>query len=613
MAVPDLKVEMWLGGGWVDLVALGRVDLAAGLSITRGRANEYGQMGAGQCSFVLDNHDGAFTPELPSSPWRSSLTLHRPVRVSESFNGGAWVNRFAGFVDDEPVDLEDPTGALAKVTITAVDRYAIMGLPVLRSQKDQRILALTPKAYWPLDDASGATQTNDLMGGPRLVPTQVSTAGTLEFGAEGGPVTGEGAGSASLTRSSATAGLYLLGDGALGSLGVEWSVVSIHNPSASGYLWRLTQGTYILGLYWSSSTSKYSVRQYNGSSWSTLATSSAVTTGLHVEVVTVSATQVVLRSDATHTAGARAAATFTAPTVALGYLVDSTSGFDDLTSAIISGVAIVPGVMAMADADTLATNIKAPPSLTTDAFMAVLLGWCGMASSVSWLGDHPSLGYIPTGTQSPASLADTISAGANGRFAVMADGSVCWVDSSYAPALTEIEAEAVSPPLRWARDRSSYVTDVTTSLPSGGSYTYSSAAVGLVRESKSITGVLGSDQACKDAAAFLVSGSSLSPRLAQATFDLLTQPDTAVIDAVLALDIGSQIALTNLPPQIPSSVSLVVEGLVETLQGGTGAAWTITVNTSPSSQSLPPEGWYFAWVDGPTTYIDDGLAFIANI
>ena len=247
---------MWLGGGWVDLVALGRVDLAAGLSITRGRANEYGQMGAGQCSFVLDNHDGAFTPELPSSPWRSSLTLHRPVRVSESFNGGAWVNRFAGFVDDEPVDLEDPTGALAKVTITAVDRYAIMGLPVLRSQKDQRILALAPEAYWPLDDASGATQTNDLMGGPRLVPTQVSTAGTLEFGAEGGPVTGEGAGSASLTRSSATAGLYLLGDGALGSLGVEWSVVSIHNPSASGYLWRLTQGTYILGLYWSSSTSK---------------------------------------------------------------------------------------------------------------------------------------------------------------------------------------------------------------------------------------------------------------------------------------------------------------------------------------------------------------------
>jgi len=54
-------------------------------------------------------------------------------------------------------------------------------------------------------------------------------------------------------------------------------------------------------------------------------------------------------------------------------------------------------------------------------------------------------------------------------------------------------------------------------------------------------------------------------------------------------------------------------GIVWASSTTTGAAWTITVNTSPSSQSLPPEGWYFAWVDGPTTYIDDGLAFIANI
>ena len=120
MAVPELKVEMWLGGGWVDLVALGRIDLTAGLSITRGRANEYGQMGAGQCSFVLTNDDGAFTPELAASPWRSSLTLHRPVRVSESVDSGAsWVTRFAGYVDDEPVDLEDSTGARARVTTPA--------------------------------------------------------------------------------------------------------------------------------------------------------------------------------------------------------------------------------------------------------------------------------------------------------------------------------------------------------------------------------------------------------------------------------------------------------------------------------------------------------------
>ncbi len=609
---PAIKVEMWLSGAWVDLVALGRVDLSASpVSITRGRAAEYASMSPGQCSFVLVNDDGLFTPELPSSPYGSTLTLHRPVKVSVQLPDLSWSTRFSGFVDDEPVDLDDPTGATAKVTITAVDRLALMGLKQLRCQRDERILALTPKAYYPLDDASGSTQANDLMGrNPRLLPTQVSSGGTLEFGAEGGPVAAEGAGSVNITRASATAGLYLLSDGTLGSLGLEWSVVSTQTPTTSGYLWQVKQGAFVLGLYWASATSKYSVRQYNGSAWSTLATSSAATTGLHVEVVTVSATEVVLRSDATHTAGARAAATFSSPSLAVGYCSDATSGFDDFTTAIISAVAIVPGIMAMADADTLATNIKTPPSLATDAFLTTVMGWAGMAETVGWVGDHPSLGYIQTNTQSPQALADTIAAGANGRYACLADGSVSWVDNSYAPTLVELDAEAVSPPLRWARDRSAYVTDVTTSLPSGGSYTYSAATTSLIRESKSITGVFGSDQACKDAAAFIVAGSSLSPRLSQAVFDLLTQPDDAIITAILGLDIGGQFALSNLPPQIPDDRVLVVEGLSEQI-GVT--VWTVTSNTSPSTLSLPPDGWYFAWIDDGITTIDDGLAFIANM
>jgi hypothetical protein len=44
-----------------------------------------------------------------------------------------------------------------------------------------------------------------------------------------------------------------------------------------------------------------------------------------------------------------------------------------------------------------------------------------------------------------------------------------------------------------------------------------------------------------------------------------------------------------------------------------GTVWTVGISTSPSSVPLPPEGWYFAWVDGDTTFIDDGLAYIANL
>jgi len=608
VAAPTVKVEMWLGGRWVDLVELGRVDFsAAPVSIARGRANEVAQVGAGQCSFTLANDDGAFTPEHPASPWRSSLVLHRMVRVQVQRPDLSWSVRYVGWVDDDPVDLPDPAGVTAPATITAVDRIALMGLKQLRCQRDERILALNPKAFYPLDDSSGATQTNDVRGGPRLVPTQVGSGGTLEFGSEGGPVTAEGAGSVNITRGSATAGLYLLSDGSLGSLGVEWSMISTQTPTTSGYLWKVQQGTYILGLYWSSSTSKYSVRQYNGSAWSTLATSSVAVAGLSVEVVSVTATTVTLRSDATHTAAARAAATFTSPTLAVGWCADSSSGFDDLTTALISGVAVVPGALTSAAADALATGILAPPSLRTDEFMAMVMGWAGMPVAVSWLGAHPALGLIPTNTQSPQSLADTVSQGAGGRFAAMADGSLCWVDRSWLPALSVIPAEAVNPGLRWARDRGAYVTEVTTSLPSGGSYTYT-ATSDLISESKSITGVLPTDQACKDAAALLVAGSSLSPRLSAATFDLLTQPDPDVVSTVLALDVGAQVALVGLPPQIPDAQSLVIEGVAETIGLDT---WTVTINTSPSSQSLPPAGWYFAWVDDPATFIDH-LAYIAN-
>lgn len=611
--MPDVMVEMWLGGAWVDLVAAERVDLEAGpVSITRGRASEYSQVEPGQCTFTLINDDGAFTPELPTSIYRDSLTLHRPVRVKVRKPDDSWSTRFYGFVDDDPVTLDDATGATARVTVTAVDRLALMGLKALRSQRDERIRALGPRLWYPLDDATGATQTNDQRGiGPRLRPTTFGTGGgTLEFGVEGGPVSAEGAGAVSVTRGTTVDGVYLLSDGALPTLGTEFTVISIQNPTTSGTIWQLSQGSLQISLYYNASTSRYLVRQYTGSARSTLATSSANVTGLHLEAVSFTASQVVLRSDATRTAGTRAAGTFSSPTLRLGRGSNTGTGYDNMTNGILAGWGVVAGAMAMADADTLAANVISPPAITTDAFMELILGWAGQPQTVGWLGDHPSLGYVFTGTGSPQTIGQTIGQGANGRYVCLRDGSLSWVDGSYVPTLVDLDAEVFSPGLRWARDRSAYVTEVTTSLPSGGTYTYTAPGTNIVAESQSITGVLASDQACKDAAAFIVSGSSLSPRLSEATVDLLTQPDDAVLTAVLDLDLGSLIAVTGLPPQIPDGQVLVLEGVTETI-GGT--VWTVSLSTSPSSVPLPPEGWYFAWVDGDTTFIDDGFSHIANL
>lgn len=241
--MPDVMVEMWLGGAWVDLVAAERVDFEAGpVSITRGRANEYAQVEPGQCSFVLVNDDGAFTPGLPSSIYRDSLTLHRPVRVKVRKPDDSWSTRFYGFVDDDPVTLDDATGATARVTVTAVDRLALMGLKSLRSQRDERIRALSPRLWYPLDDATGATQTNDQRGlGPRLLPTTFGTGGgTLEFGSEGAPLSAEGAGAVNVQRGTTVDGVYLLSDGALPTLGAEFTVISIQNPTTSGTIWQIS-------------------------------------------------------------------------------------------------------------------------------------------------------------------------------------------------------------------------------------------------------------------------------------------------------------------------------------------------------------------------------------
>lgn len=609
--MPAIRVEMWLGGAWVDLVALERVDFEESpVSITRGRANEYSQMDPGQCTFVLVNDDGAFTPGLASSIYRDSLTLHRPVRVLVQMPDESWSTRFVGFVDDETVTLSGTT--TSRVTVTAVDALALMGLKTLLSQLGERIRALSPTVYYPLDDDSSALKALDRQGrGPALNPTTFDTTkgGSLEFGAQGGPVAGEGAGVVNITRASTVDGVYLLSASALPALGTEFTVISIQNPTTSGTVWQLTQGSLALSLYYDASAGKYKVRQYNGSANATLATSSATVAGMHVEAVTITATQAVLRSDATRTAGTRAAGTFTGPTLRVGRGANTGSGYNNMMSGIVAGVAIVPGDV-MAAMDALATAIVSPPAITTNDFMEQILSWAGMPQTVGWLGDHPSLGYVFTGGGSPQTIGQTIGQGANGRYACMRDGSLSWVDGSYVPTLVELGGDAVDPGLRWARDRSAYVTEVTTSLPSGGSYTYTAPSPELVSESRSITGVLSSDQACKDAAAFIVSGSSLAPRLSSATIDLLTQPDDAIVTDVLGLDIGSLVALVDLPPQIPSNQVLVVEGMAEAI-GGT--VWTVTINTSPSSVSLPPEGWYFAHVDGPTSYIDDGLSFIANM
>lgn len=636
---PVVSVEARFGGSWVDISGYVQIESGSEIVITRGRASEVDTTQPGTCAVTLRNDAGEFTPGYSGSPFYPWVETFTPLRVKvaqpsldggdawathdETATGGAavasagdvmvaggvavdvpaWRERFYGFVEAWPVAWRGAQGLVSLVRVTAVDLLGLAGLQALRSYAANRILGWSPVAYYPLSEDSSSTRADDISGHdqPQLNKTQVGADGTFEFGnTDALPAPLESEGMALATRASATAGIYLLSAAALTTFGTSFTVVILAKPSASGYIWQIKQGTFVIGLYWASATSKYSVRQYNGSVWSTLVTSSAAHTELYCEVVTVTATTVTLRSDATRTATARAAATFSSPTVYIGYCSDSTSGFDDLPTAQMGHLAIIGSALTMAtngEADTLAAQLTTPATSFTqyaDELLQDALGWAGFAGeTVSYLGPRTQLGFVACSGETVSSLGDKLARGTLGRAVVTTAGQLQWVSPEYSPAIVELDATDATPDYEWVADKSTYVTDAKTSLPSGGSYTYSSTTPGRIRASRDIVGVLPSDAKCKDLVRFIVSGSSLDPRIPNAGFDLLGLPDVTA-EELLDLDLGAVFSLSGLPSQIPDNQVLVIEGAREVV----GAkVFAVEFNTSPSSRILPPDGWHFITLD----------------
>lgn len=93
----DLSIEMNIAGTWTDLRTNGYV-LDRGISISRGRSDEAGQIEPQKLSMTLDNEGGRFSPRNPSSPYYGVLGRNTPVR--------AYVRRGATYAElPESTDL----------------------------------------------------------------------------------------------------------------------------------------------------------------------------------------------------------------------------------------------------------------------------------------------------------------------------------------------------------------------------------------------------------------------------------------------------------------------------------------------------------------------------
>lgn len=554
MTVPVLLFEVELGGVWVDLTSY--VVMKAGVSVTRGRENEQATTSPGVCNLTLRNDDGRFTPGLVTGAHYPNV--RRMVRARLSVGG---VLRFTGYVDAWTVTVtRRARKAFAQVRM--VDRATLDGLRALQGMPREAILKRTPLAYWDLTRSTDAAAPG---AGPLVVMRSGTGEPTLDWGG-GETLPGDDAPGVRFTpavseAADATAvGGYRLQSEEL-TLPAAYTVVLSYGSGTTGPLLRL--GPIALDMDAGKAVWK------SGADMLPLVG--------NVEVISVSAAGVVLSSD---TEGTVRAAAGSWPSAMVGATTTSWA------NVAVSHLAILPGGV---DVTALLAEMAGHPMAASDA-LELLFGLSGAGAVVPTILGAGVRVVIPLlSGQSAQSTVDQLSTSALARAFVGRDGVPVWQSFDYTPAPVALPVMAgpVVDDMAYGPDLSVYVTDVTTTLPGGGTYTVSDAT-GLDRPSLNIEGVLPTAAECRAVASWLVEASTDEPRLSGVGVDLLPL-SAGDVSTLLALDVGSRLTLGAIPAQVPAPGVLVVEGITEAVSD---ASWRMTFTTSPS----PAVSW-FAWGD----------------
>jgi len=141
-------------------------------SISRGKPRRFANFPAGGAGVRFNNHDRAFDPTYPDSPFAGNIIPRREIRITSGT-----VVQFTGYIDDwnltYTVDGNSIADAVAKDVTTFFAKQTITaGTPVqeLTSERINRILS-DPEVNW-------AESLRDIETGTVEVGTQEITAGT---------------------------------------------------------------------------------------------------------------------------------------------------------------------------------------------------------------------------------------------------------------------------------------------------------------------------------------------------------------------------------------------------------------------------------------------------
>ncbi|MFD5033654.1 LamG-like jellyroll fold domain-containing protein [Streptomyces sp. NPDC058405] len=526
-------------------------------------------------------------------------------------------SRFYGTLNDLPVSW---TGLESKVTITASDLFKRLNrLPPLKSALAEEILGTVPipgyytllSAYYPLTEPDTSAAAGDLSGSGAgaLAKTQVSTGGTLMFGAAGPPATGETA--LTLTPASTSAGLYLTGD-----LGAQFQADdSFYLPMVEAFFQTTTTGRAILGLY-EGGLDHQLVFALNAS---------GVLTVEHIEngpgTLTVTTTASASLADGAwhHLVYDGSAKTVYVDGVQVGGTLPVVSmanlrflhigGYRGarLWSGQIAHVAIhhATGPVGGTYADHYSAGMTGYAGETADTRIERLARYAGIDSVTVWGTTHdPVASQGEAGTGALARMQEVETTESARLFAerdyfglAYQSRDIRYNPDPFGEVFTTAYADLETAGVELADDDQKLINSVEGSRPGGATQraTAPASILAFGLYEKQLTLLKTSDNVLLDAAYWLVSRyANPAAELREVLIEAYTHPQyTDILDA----EISSYFSITGLPEQAPASTMRVtVEGYSETIRE---KSHVITFRTSNSSQDS-------VWVlDDPTYSVLD--------
>lgn len=132
---------------WTDVTSYVRG--AQGINLKRGRRGSLGRVANGTGSFLLDNRDGRFTPNLSSGAYYPDIRVHVPVRVRATVNATTY-DVFRGWATAWAPGLPGQVDSWSIVSFQMVDLFGVLDKRVIRSRIIETAKANGTYVHWPL-------------------------------------------------------------------------------------------------------------------------------------------------------------------------------------------------------------------------------------------------------------------------------------------------------------------------------------------------------------------------------------------------------------------------------------------------------------------------------